>query len=367
MAKARKTPSTSDPIADGRDYLSDRLAALKKLNKLTPGAFVDPKEVVERVSTGSLAVDHITGGGFARARFNELFGSPGSGKSTLAAMACAKAQAQGLYPVYIDIENGLDRQYAERMGFDVGAALNGERGLYLKPRTFEETLTVIYTMVTEGSADIVFVDSVAGLVPESAFSADITELGAIGQQARMMSAALPKLVHVLRDHKTALVFVNQVRANIDTSWTPNPGARAQTKSQGGWALFHWSSLRLELVQLKKVAKFIEQPSITDPSKKDKIPTASLHSAMTFKNKVYPPYRKIEFYIRYDEAQDIWGVDNLQTLLDIASSKQQITTKPGGYYLYKGAEDMNVRGEDAMYEWFSTHPDAIAELLTILQL
>jgi len=320
----------------------------------------------ERISTGSIAVDHITGGGFPRSKIAELFGAPGSGKSTLAASCCAKAQMKGLYPVYIDLENGLDRPYAERIGFDVGAAMRGEKGLYLKPKTFEETLQAVQMMVLDAKADIIFIDSVAGLVPEASFNQNLSDLGQLGQQARLMAAMLPKLSHILREQQTSLVFVNQIRANIDTSYTPNPAARPQTKSQGGYALYHWSSLRLELKQKTKVAKFVERPSLTDASQKDKVPIASLHTAMSFKNKVFEPYRSVEFYIRYDRDADIWGIDNLQTLIDLALQKNVIETRGGGYFLYKGVEEMNVRGEGAVYAWLTTHPEAIQEIRTVLQ-
>lgn len=366
MAK-RVAASARARVAAGGD---PRAAAIKFLTEQIPTAFVstDAPVETERISTGSLAIDHITGGGFPRGKVAELFGPPGSGKTTLAATCCAKAQASGLYPVYIDLENGLDRPYAEKIGFDVSAALTGQNGLYIMPRTFEETLTILQTMVEDAQADIVFVDSVAGLVPEAAFNLKITEIGQLGQQARLMSAALPKMAHILRDRRTSLVFVNQVRANIDTSWTPNPGARPQTKSQGGWALYHWSAMRLELKQKTRVAKYIERASLTDPkARPDKIPTASLHSAHTFKNKTNAPYQTIEFFIRYDQASDAWGIDNLQTLIDIARQKGVIEAKGGGYFLYKGAEEMNVRTEAAIYEWFATHPAAIAELRVVLEM
>lgn len=314
-------------------------------------------------------MDYITGnGGFPRSKVSEIFGVPSSGKSTLAAMACAKAQKMGLYPVYVDVERGLDGAWASKLGFDVPAAKRGERGLYVTPETFEDTLVVIETMATEGLADLIVVDSVAALVPKDTFEKSIVDIGQLGLSARLFAASLPKLTKIIDrpGHKTALVFVNQMRANIQTGY--NAGPRPETKPGGGWALAHYSSLRVELKQINKSAKTVEVPSIVDPTKKDKVPVASLHTAMTYKNKVSLPYRRIEFYIRYDEHQQVWGIDNLQTILDIATAKGLIEHKGGGNYLYNGStEVVQTRGEPALYDWFKTHPDEVGLLRTKLGL
>ena len=365
MAKKLADPATAGSGVAG---------ALKFLKKKVPSAFRDESEVtapqLQGVSTGSLAIDDLIGhGGFPRSKISEIFGAPSSGKSTLAAMACASAQAQGLYPVYVDVERGLDRVYAERIGFDVPAAIQGEKGLYVTPETFEDMLVVVETMVVEGRADLVIVDSVQALVAEAQWKSGITEIGQLGLQARLFSASLPKLTKIIDrpGHKTALVIVNQMRANIQTGWTPNPGAQPSAKPAGGWALAHYSSLRLELKQLKKDAKVVERPSWTDVEKMDKIPVASLHQAMTYKNKVSLPYQKREFYIRYDPERSMWGVDNLQTLLDVAVVKGIIEAKGGGRFLYNGAEEANVHGEQALYDWFLQRPEAVQELRTKLSL
>ncbi len=373
MAK-RTAPDPADALSDARSE------ALSFLNKKVPGAFRQPEDLgaLTGISTGSVAVDYITGGiGFPRSKISEVFGAPSSGKSTLMATACAKAQALGLYPVYIDVERGLDRIYCERIGFDVGAALTGERGLYVRPDSFEEALLIVETMITKGRADLVIVDSVEGLVPEQFLKGSIADLGQMGVQARIFAQALPRLVPMIDrpDHKAAVVFVNQLRANIETGWKPPGSNTPQTKAGGGWALHHFSSLRLELKQTKKDAKFVERPSLVGAKDPEKIATASRHSAMTFKNKVSgsgdlskgSPYRRIEFYIRFDPDKDLWGIDNLQTLLDIAETQGLIDTKGGGYFLYNGLEDMKVQGEDALYEWFSARPAVLAELRSRLTL
>lgn len=96
-------------MADEKKGLPD---ALRYLKKEIAGAF-ETDEKLTGISTGSLAVDIITGiGGFPRGRLSEVFGWEASGKTTLCMMACANAQAEGLYPVYIDAERGVDLNLA---------------------------------------------------------------------------------------------------------------------------------------------------------------------------------------------------------------------------------------------------------------
>lgn len=360
---AKRTQADDDPRDTARNE------ALKHLIKAMPGAFRDETESPDLVgvSTGSLAVDYIVGnGGFPRSKLSEIFGAPSSGKSTLAAMACAKAQAAGLYPVYVDIERGLDRKFAQKLGFDVPAALTGQRGLYVTPDTFEEMLLVVEAMATDGLADLIIIDSVQALVPEDAFKKKkITDMGAIGASARLFSASLPKLTKIIDrpGNKTALVFVNQIRANISTGFSPH-GA-PPTKSGGGWALAHYSSLRIELKQTNKKAKVIERMRVTDKKEVDEIPVASLHMATTIKNKVSLPYRQIQFYIRYDEENNQWGIDNLQTVLSIGEAQNLINRGGGGIFSYTGGEEMKVKGESLMYQWFVERPHEIAAIRTKL--
>lgn len=285
-----------------------------------------------------------------------------SGKSTLAATACAKAQKQGLYPVYVDVERGLDAVYATKIGFNVAAARRGENGLYVTPESFEDMLIIVSELAKDGLADLIFVDSVPSLVTRASLEGDITALGQIGESARMFSASLPKLTKIIDKpgHRTCLVFVNQMRARISTGWQPH-GAPTGPKAMGGYALEHYSSLRLELRQINKNAKVVERPSITNPKDTVKTPVASLHTALAFKNKVSTPYRQINFYIRYNPETDEWGIDNLQTIIEIGLTKKVIEAKGGGNYLYNGSESMQVRGEDLMYQWLAARPAVIAEI------
>lgn len=338
-----------------------RADAFKYLKKQMPDAIpVEGEELtpIEGVSSGCVAVDAVIGNkGFPRGKISEVHGPESSGKTTLCLSACAKAQAAGLYPVYVDIERGLDPLFAEKIGFDWQ---DPEKGYYLKPDTFEEVLTIIDTMSTDGGADLIVVDSVPAMVPKAQMEGAITDIGALGQMGRLFAYSLPRLTKTIERTRTALIFTNQLRANIVTDqWAAKFAPKEKTA--GGHALKYFASLRIELRQLKKNAKVIKRPMITDPSKIEEIPVASRHSALAVKNKVSTPYRTMEFYIRYDVGQDIWGIDDLQTILEIAIGGNLIDAKGGGQFLYTGMESMKVKGDEALYSWFATRPAEVAAL------
>lgn len=343
-----------------------RADALKFLKKKLPGVSFDPEpqRKIESVSSGCLAFDVVAGnGGFPRGRLSEVFGLESSGKTTLCLSACARAQSLGLYPVYIDVERGLDPPFADKIGFNWQ---DPEKALYVKPDTAEEVFQIIDTMAREGKADLVVVDSVPAMVPEVLMDekVEITDMGQPAMLGRMMASVLPRLTKIIEKTRTAVVFTNQLRANIEMDAYKARFAPKE-KSAGGYALRFYSSLRVEMRQLKKDAKVHEEPSPTDPKKPIQIPVASRHLALAFKNKVATPYRQMEFFIRYDPYHDFWGIDDLQTILDMSLVKGLIVAKGGGHFQYNGTEQMQVRGEDALYDWFSAHPAEIGALKAAL--
>ncbi|CAG8828086.1 20939_t:CDS:2, partial [Racocetra persica] len=69
------------------------------------------------LSTGSCLLDQAIGtGGYVEGKIVEIFGLESSGKSTLALHAVAECQKLGKVAVYIDLENGLDKNYATNLG-----------------------------------------------------------------------------------------------------------------------------------------------------------------------------------------------------------------------------------------------------------
>jgi len=323
-------------------------------------------EELQGISTGSLAINRILGkvGGFPRGRMTEVLGWESSGKTTLCIQACATAQKQGLHATYLDTERTVDLEHAKLAGFEYE---DSEKGAYMTPRTLEEVFTIIEGLILEVRSDLIVVDSVAAMVPQSVMDSKMDEMGPIASRARLLSDKLPRIANIASQNKVALVFVNQMRMKIETGWSPNRG-KPQEHSPGGSALRFYSSLRLQLKQVKKnqtVKKVLDPVS----GKEIEVPIQGLHNAYAFKNKVSDPYQDTDFYIRFDTDNQIYGIDNLQTIIDAAKSQDIILSKSGGHMRYESPTkglSFKVQGEYPLYHHMLNSPDAVAEIREALK-
>ena len=309
---------------------------------------------VDVLTTGSLAVDIITGrGGFPRGRLSEIFGWEYSGKTTLALMAFAAAQRAGHYAAYVDAEKGVDTEYARKLGAVLD---NDAKGLFLLPDTFEETALMV-DKLAEAGVPLIIVDSVPGMVPTATMEGGIDETGRIGEMARLLASTLPRLTKTIAKHNTALVMINQMRKKVNTGWQPSFMPRESTEeSSGGSALKFFAALRIDMSIVKKgLVKESEIDFFT--SKPIEVSKANAHQAKIIKNKVGAPYRSCQFTIRYDEARGLYGIDNIATVIGIATS-QKIIVKTGSYFkcTLPTGDNFSVQGEEALFDFVVAHPE-----------
>jgi len=67
---------------------------------------------------------------------------------------------------------------------------------------------------------------------------------------------------------------------------------------------------------------------------------------------------------YDENGKIYGVDNLQTVIDMAKAAGIITTKGAGYFSFRGedpAHNFELRGTSELYERLFKQPELVASI------
>jgi recombination protein RecA len=321
--------------------------AIKHLKKEVAHALeFDTKR--EAISTGSLALDRTIGiGGFPRGRISEIHGWESSGKTTISLSACAQAQRKNLYCAYIDPERGLDLMHAKRIGFNFE---DEAKGLYITPFSMEETFLAVYKMA-EAQVPLIIVDSVPAMIPEKILKGEIDDTsagggGGVGLNARLLAQFLARISKTIDDSNSALVFCNQMRARIAMDrWDFGPREQAA----GGSALKFYTSLRVDVSRRKEIKE--ERP---DPDTGALIETTigNLHRAHIVKNKVAMPFRECEFLIKYDAQKNIYGIDNLQTVIDLALEKGLIESKGAGFFTVKAdGQDYSCRGNSALYDFF----------------
>ncbi|MGL4524909.1 MAG: recombinase RecA [Spirochaetia bacterium] len=286
---------------------------------------------ITTIPSGSILLDEALGvGGYPRGRVIEIYGPESSGKTTLALHAVAEAQRSGGIAAFVDAEHALDPQYARNLGVDVD-------NLWLsQPDSGEQALEIVEHLVRSGAVDIIVVDSVAALTPEAEIEGEMGD-SHVGLQARLMSQALRKLTSLISKSGCCLIFINQIRMKIGISYG-NPET-----TTGGNALKFYCSQRLEV---RKGETIMRSP--------DDI-TGNKMTVKIAKNKVAPPFKKVELEIVYGK-----GVSAMASLLDCAV-KHNLIQKSGSWFSY-GEEKMG-QGRDAAKKYLEENSD-ITQALTL---
>jgi recombination protein RecA len=287
---------------------------------------------VESISTGSLMVDYALGvGGIPRGRVTEIYGPEASGKTTLAMHIIAEAQKAGGYAAFIDAEHAFDPKYAKALG------INTDELLVSQPDSGEQALEITETLIRSAALDVVVVDSVAALVPRAELEGEMGDAH-VGLQARLMSQAMRKITGVINKTRTSTIFINQIREKVGVMFG-NP----ETTS-GGRALKFYSSVRLDI---RRIGAIKSGDEVVGNRTKVKV----------VKNKVAPPFKRVEFNIMYGE-----GISRLGELLDLAV-EYDIIQKRGSWYRYDG--DPIGQGQDNAIQFLEEEPklaDKIEEIV-----
>ncbi len=277
---------------------------------------------IESVSTGSLGLDIALGiGGLPRGRVVEIYGPESSGKTTLTLHVIAEMQKLGGTAAFVDAEHALDPAYAGKLGVDVDELLVSQ------PDTGEQALEITDMLVRSGAVDIVVIDSVAALTPKAEIEGDMGDHH-VGLQARLMSQALRKLTANIKRSNTLVIFINQIRMKIGVMF----GSPETTT--GGNALKFYSSVRLDIRRIGAVKKGDE---ITGNETRVKV----------VKNKVAPPFKKVEFDILYGE-----GISREGEIITLGV-QEGIIDKSGAWYSYNG--DRIGQGKDNVRNYLKENP------------
>lgn len=282
---------------------------------------------VQALPSGILSLDIITGiGGYPKGRMVEVFGKESSGKTTVALQAVAECQKNGGFVAYIDVENSLDITYAENLGVDPDSLI------FSQPDSGEKAFEALETFAETGSFDLIVVDSVAALTPQ----AEIDGVNLQGELAKLMSARLKRLASIVNRSKTVVIFINQMRTNVDTMFGE------KMKTTGGLALGFYASLRIEVILKGK----IEQDMQT-VGKKTRL--------RAVKNKVAPPYQE-------RTIANIWGEGFSQPMDYVVNGvKCGLVTQAGQWYSFDNRKIGN--GIFEVKDFLKAHQDILKNLET----
>ena len=290
-------------------------------------------ENVEVIPSGSIGLDVALGvGGYPRGRIIEIYGPESSGKTTLAIHAIAEAQKAGGIAAFIDAEHAFDRFYAQKLGVDVD-------NLWIsQPDNGEQALEIADQLIRSSAIDILVVDSVAALTPKKEIEGDMGDSN-VGLQARLMSQALRKLTSTISKTNTCCIFINQLREKIGVMFG-NPET-----TTGGNALKFYSSVRLDI---RRVTSIKDGDNVIGNQVRVKV----------VKNKVAPPFRKVEFDILFGE-----GISKVGEILDLGV-EYNIIQKSGSWFSYDGTK--LAQGRDATKTMLKDNPELVEEITARIQ-
>ncbi len=281
------------------------------------------KMQVSAVPTGSLTLDLALGiGGIPRGRIIEVYGPESSGKTTVALHMAAEVQKTGGNAAFIDAEHALDPTYAKALGVNI------EELLVSQPDSGEQALEITESLVRSGAVDIVIVDSVAALVPQTEIDGD---MGAaqVGAQARLMSQAMRKLSSVISRTNSIVVFINQLREKVGVMYG-NPET-----TPGGKALKYYASVRIDI---RRVESLKTGDNVYGNRTRCKV----------VKNKVAPPFKVAQFDILYGK-----GISKASEIVDVGVDLG-IIEKSGSWYSFDG--NRIGQGRDNVREFLEANPE-----------
>lgn len=224
--------------------------------------------------------------GFPAGRLVEIIGAEASAKSTLAYHILAECQRIGGVGILLETEESFETSRLHTLGINIDDLI------ICQPKHIEEAFQMMDMNVREtrkvhdGPIVIVW-DSVASTPPMVEVESDYEDEN-MAAAARAISKALRKFIRTVGELKPVLVFLNQMKTNLDRY------SGEKWISFGGKSIKFHSSLRF-IVKTRKM----------DLELKGIEPTGTWISAYNIKNRLSTPYRTKKFFLNFKKGIDLY--------------------------------------------------------------
>jgi len=224
-----------------------------------------------RISTGSLELNKLLGGGLESMAITEVFGEFRTGKTQLSHTMCVTTQLPGEGGftggkiIYIDTENTFRpdrlRPVADRYNLDQEAVLDNV--LYARAYTSEQQMELLDFVCAKfheepGVFKLLIVDSLMAL-----FRVDFSGRGELAERQQSLAQMLSKLQKISEEYNVAVLVTNQM--------TSDPGATMSFQADpkkpiGGNIVAHASTTRVSLRKGRgelRIAKIYDSPDLPE--------------------------------------------------------------------------------------------------------
>lgn len=332
----------------------------------------------DKIPFSSILVNWSTYGGIPRNRITEFFGEPHSGKTTSAIDVCKnaidlfkeehEAELQSLRTkassgnksaiaaiedlqdsgpkkvLYIDLEHSFDSKWSSILGID-----KSEISIMQPPDVFaEDILQTVQELVETGEVGLIVLDSLPSLVPKAELEKKYGER-TVASLAGLLTVFCRKIVPLLTRYKCTMIFINQVRENMDNPYV--------VKTPGGAAPKFYASLRIQF-KIGSPVDFLgnEVPQSTEN------PAGYIVNTKIVKQKSAPNDRKNASYFLMCKS----GIRLDMDLAQLAIKRYGMIRKTAGWFticdpktgeiLEVDGKPVKINGLAKVYEYFQTHPD-----------
>lgn len=352
-------PRKGASTVSAAQMLVERINGQMKGNVLTLGS--NPVFGVRRIPTGSLVLDRLLGGGFARGRHHEIFGDWSSTKSLTAYRTMALAQARGETAALVDAENAFNSGWFEQLG-----GIASELALYPdrsetgdSKRDANELGNVLRTLIQRGEgivpADVVTIDSVASLLPSEELEHDLEDGDPrVASLARLMPLLLRMLTTM--NGQTTFLWINQWRDKIGRI----PGLKS---TPGGRALGFFASTRIEMAEGPK--ETIEREGVKDGKivKRKVVRGRTITCTLSKEKTGARPLASRSFFLDMDTRMP----DQTRELIDLGVEDGLIEFRGNRYYTEDGdGKTYNAHGLNQLASLLEREEDLRSFLTALVQ-
>lgn len=334
---------------------------------------------VAKIPMSAPLMNYALYGGIPRGRITEFFGLPGAGKSSSAVDICKNAaiifaddfekekndlrakiangnksaqlelqtiEERGPRKVlYIDIEHGFDREWAEKLGITESAVD------VMQPPNIEAEaiLQMVQDIVETGDVGLIVLDSIATLVPRAELEKKFGER-TVAALAGLLTIFFRKIVPLLDRYDCTLLTINQERINFENPYDhPVPG---------GIAAQYYASLRVMFRLGQPLDMFgNELPKSTED------PAGYIVQAKIMKQKTAPFNRKAASYTLMCDR----GIMPMYDYVKLAMTKYNIIIKSGAWMTLvdpttgevltnEANQPVKINGLAKVYSYVESNPD-----------
>lgn len=344
MAVKKKTP--------GR--VSRAEAIVNRVNSLMDAPVVrrgsDEYFKVVKIPTGSLSIDRITGGGFARGRHVELFGHYAAGKTYVLLKTMALAQQRGEICALVDPEKVFDPAWFKHLGGNPAELILFQPEKEWNAEDAIGIMMILADLVDDEEVAVVGVDSISAMVTKEEMAKDPREGDdRVATQARMMSRALRRITTM--NKKTLFIWTNQERSNIGHAAIFQP-----TVGSGGRAMSFYATTRIEFKKASKIKvkkKVAQKYNLSDKE----IQVGTWVQVRAEKEKSTKPYMQASFIFDNENGR----IDQVSEIMQLGL-EDGVIERHGNTFSYDALDGETWSGTEAVFRKQLIENDDVVEEL-----